>query len=388
MALPLSYSWRNVVVRRSSALLTMLGIALTVAVFGGILALREGLTTSFEVGGASDRAVYLRPGAKSEGESGIRREQAEILIKSRPEIVRDASGAPLAAKEVYLAVYMKTLDGGQTNVPLRGIEPASLTLLGDDARIVEGRWPEWGSDEVVIGKPLAKRMQNANVGDTLTLNTTPFKVVGIYQCLGAQGGEVWGDVERMMEALDRPFFQRVIARVKPDTDFDALSDELAEDKRVPVDVFSEKAYMSKQTGMSGAMFALLAGLLTIIMGASAVVGAMNTMLAAVSGRTHEIGVLLAIGYSRAAIFTTFLLESAVIGLFGGLLGLLLVLPFDGMETGLVNWDTFTDASFALRVSAGLAVKSVGLAFLLGIIGGALPAWRASRMRPVEALRSL
>lgn len=384
--LPLRYSLGNVVVRRSSAFFTMLGIALTVAVFAGVISLRDGFRSVYETHGADDVLVYLRPGAKSEGESVVRREDAEILIKERPEILRDEQGRPLAAAETFLAIYMQTVDGGTSNVPIRGIQPASLAIMGDDVRLLEGRWPAWSSDEVVVGKPLTRRMQGAQVGDTLMLNLTPFRVVGVYEQDGAQGGEVWGDAERLMEALDRSFFQRVVARVKSGTDVEQVRRELADAKRATSSVFTEREYLAAQTTALATQLEFLAFFLTLIMGASAVLGAMNTMLAAVAARTHEVGVLLALGYGRFAIFATFLLESAVMGLLGGLAGVALTLPFDGRGTGLMNFNTFTDVSFAFRVTPSLMLTATALAFVLGLVGGALPAWRASRLVPVEALR--
>lgn len=386
--LPLRYSLRNVLVRRASAALTTLGIGLTVAVFAGVIALRDGFESVYTVGGDPDIAIYLRPGAGSEGESGIPRDQAEIVVKERPEIARNAAGRPLAAMETFLAVYMETTDGGLTNVPLRGIQPMSLELMGEHLQLFEGRWLEFGTDEVVIGKPLTERMKGARVGDSITLNLTPFKVVGVFEHDGSQAGEVWGDVERMMEALDRPFYQRIVARVLPGTDFDALAETLAKDVRTPMKVQAETTYLAAQTTALGGALQFLAGFLTLIMGASAVLGATNTMLASVAARTHEIGVLLAIGYSRAAIFVTFLFESALIGLLGGVVGVVLVLPFDGMGTGMMNFNTFTDVSFAFRVTPTSVGISFVLAFALGLVGGTIPAWRASRQRPVEALRAL
>ena len=384
--LPLRYSLRNVVVRRSSALLTTLGMALTVAVFAGVLSMREGFQSIYRSRGESDVAIYLRPGAGSEGESAIRRQQAEILIKERPEIERDAAGKPLAAMETFLAVYMEQVSGGQVNVPIRGIQQASLEIMGDAVQLVDGRWMRWDSDEVVVGLPLTERMQGARIGDTITLNLTPFKVVGVFTHDGAQSSEVWGDVNRMIEALDRPFYQRVVAQVKPGTDFVALTEQLRSDKRVPMQVLSEADYLAKQTTALSLQLTFLAGFLTLLMGASAVLGAMNTMLASVASRTHEIGVLLSLGYSRIAIFITFLFESALIGLLGGALGVLISLPFDGMGTGLTNFNTFTDVSFAFAVTPRLMLTSVGLSLALGIIGGALPALRAARLPPVTALR--
>jgi len=388
MALPLRYTLRNIAVRRASALFTALGVAMTVAVFAGVLSLRAGFEQLYQPQGRAGLAVYLRPGATSEGESAIRREQVEILVKERPEIERDAQGRPVAAAETYLAVYLEKADGGLTNVPLRGVQPMSIALRGDALRLVEGRWFEFGADEVVVGSRLATRMRGCLVGDVIHLNMTPFRVVGIIDADTAERGEVWGDVERMMDALQRHVFQRVVARVRPDADLAAVSAELEDDPRVPMTVKSEPEYLASQTVATGFTLSFLASFLTVIMGLAAILGSINTMLASVAARTHEIGVLLAIGYSRASVFTAFLLESALIGLLGGALGLLLALPFDGLETGLSNFNTFTDASFAFRLTPGLALTSFGLAFTLGVLGGTLPALRAASLRPVEAFRQL
>jgi ABC-type lipoprotein release transport system permease subunit len=386
MALPLRYSLRNVMVRRVSALFTALGIAMTVAVFAGVIALRTGFEQLYKDRGREDLAVYLRPGAMSEGESGLTREQVEILVKERPEIARDEAGRPLAAAESYLAVYMELVEGGVTNVPLRGVQPTSIPLRRGRVELVEGRWFAWGTDEVVVGRPLTLRMLHCRVGDTVVLNMTPFRVVGVLDSQSAEGGEIWGDVERMLDALQRPAFSRVVAEVLPGTDIPALSAELEHDARVPAQVWSEREYMARQTNLTGMMLTFLADVLTVIMGLAAVLGAMNTMLASVASRTHEIGVLLALGYRRGSIFVAFLVEAAAIGLLGGLLGLLIALPFDGVETGLANWNTFTDVSFAFALTPALALQSFLLAFVLGVLGGALPALRASRLRPVEAFR--
>jgi ABC-type antimicrobial peptide transport system permease subunit len=126
--------------------------------------------------------------------------------------------------------------------------------------------------------------------------------------------------------------------------------------------------------------------LTVIMGSAAVIGTMNTMLATVASRTHEIGILLAIGYSSLEVFMAFLLESAQVGLFGGILGLIMVAPFHGVETGAANFNTFTDISFSFQLSPTIAITAVGLSFLLGLVGGAIPAWVAANRSVVDAIR--
>jgi putative ABC transport system permease protein len=388
MALPFNYSVRNIAVRRASAIFTAVGVAMTVAVFAGVISLRNGFEQLYQDRGREDRVIYLRPGATSEGESAIRRQQIEILIKERPEIARDDLGRPRAAAETYLAVYMEQVNGGTTNVPLRGVQPMSIELRGDELELVEGRWFTFGSDEVVVGRPLTERMLDCRLGDTLKINMTPFKVVGVFASESAEGGEVWGDVDRMMAALDRNIFQRVVADVVEGTDVVALAEELESDARVPVSVYSERDYLARQTVFTGGMLSFLATFLTVVMGVAAVLGSMNTMLASVASRTHEIGVLLAVGYRRTSIFLSFLMEAALIGVLGGALGLLIALPFNGTETGLANWNTFTDVSFAFTLTPGLALQSFLLAFVLGLVGGTLPAIRAARLKPVDAFRQL
>jgi ABC-type antimicrobial peptide transport system permease subunit len=126
--------------------------------------------------------------------------------------------------------------------------------------------------------------------------------------------------------------------------------------------------------------------LTVIMGSAAVIGTMNTMLATVATRTHEIGILLALGFSRLEVFLSFLLESAQMGLAGGILGLLMVAPFHGVETGAANFNTFTDISFSFQLSPAIAITAFAVSFGLGVLGGAIPAWVASNRSVVDAIR--
>ena len=103
---------------------------------------------------------------------------------------------------------------------------------------------------------------------------------------------------------------------------------------------------------------------------------------------RAVGTLRVLGFSKGSILLSFLIESIVLSLLGGLLGCLLVLPLNGLETGTMNWNSFTDTSFAFRVDPPLLLLAVGIAMLLGVVGGLVPAWRASRLPPVEALRRL
>ena len=387
--LPLSYPMRSLLVRWPASLFSALGIAMTVAVLCGVFALRAGFEAFMADTGRDDIVIYLRPGATSEGESGIPIRKVERYKNTRPEIARGANGQPLAAGECYLALFLKRAEGeGELNVPIRGIEEASLEIHGSDIRIVDqiDDGLTFGADEIIVGKPIADRIENCKLGDTLVVNVTPFKVVGIFEHDGAYRSEIWGDVDRIAAALERPVRQRVVARLRPGVDVEALAEELAEDKQLPSKVLTERGYFASQTGVLGGVLGILGGLLTGVLSIAAVLGATNTMLAAVGARTREIGILRAVGYRGPAILFGFLVEAGLIGLAGGVMGSLLVLPLDGLETGTMNWNTFTETAFAFRVEPDLLLTAVGIAVVLGLLGGLVPAWRASRLDPVEAFR--
>jgi putative ABC transport system permease protein len=384
---PLRYPLRSLAVRWVPSLFTALGIALTVAVFGAVLSLREGFQSLFAETGREDVFVYLRPGAQSEGESVIRYPLETSILKERPEVARDARGAPLAAAETSMGLRLPAVGGkGHAIVTVRGIEPASLAIQGDRFRLVGGRLPAWGTDEVMVGRSLSGRVAHCAVGDELEVNVTSFRVVGVFDHDGAYTSEVWGDVDRVATATGRPARQRVIARARPGTDLEAVRRELESDKRTPTALLTERAYYRAQTTRFGGVLVFLATVLTVLMGAAASLGAVSTMLAAVGGRTREIGVLVSLGYGSRAVFVSFLLEAAAIGAVGGLVGVLIVLPLNGIQTATLNWNTLTEVAFAFRVSPGVVSRAVFVALGIGVLGGAVPAWRASRLPPTAALR--
>ncbi len=383
---PFSYNLRSMFGRPSSTLLTILSIGATVAVLAGMLSLQQGFATMFAERGRDDMAVFLRPGAGSEGESAFRRDLAEILMKETPEIALGDDGQPLSSAELFLAVRRFKIDGGETNVPIRGVQPKTFDIHGDDLEIVEGRRFAPGSDEVIIGQGLVDRIRDCQLDDILVLNTVPFRVVGIFAAKGPHESEIWGDIDRFMEALDRGVYSRIIAELKPDTDVEALAARLEDDKRVPAKCLTERDYLTSQTTALSVTIVGLGIMLSVLMGLGAVFTGTNSMLSAIAARTREIGIMLSIGFRPWALFLSFLFEAVVIGALGGVVGCILVWPLNGIRTGTKNFQTFTEIAFAFRITPTVLTWSVGFAVLLGLFGGAIPAWRAARMAPTQALR--
>ncbi len=383
---PLTYNLRSLAVRWSATLLTVSGIGATVAVLAGVLALQQGFETLFTEHGREDIVVFLRQGATNEGDSVFSLERERILSKSLPDVVWPEEEAPLVSAEMFLAVRRNKLGGGETNVPIRGVQPRSFDIYGDDVRIVEGRRFVPGADEVIVGRKLPGRIENCRVGDTLQLNTTPFRVVGVFDHDGSFKSEVWGDRDRLAEALDRPIYNRVIAILQPGTDLEALKKRMDADPQVPAKVMTEREYLTSQTQAMSFILRGLGFFLAVVMGVAAVFTATNTMLAALAARTYEIGILLSLGFRPYAIFLSFLFESLLLGLLGGAVGCLMALPLNGIDTGATNFQTFTEVAFAFRVTPDVLAAAVGFSLVLGLAGGTWPALRAALMRPTEAMR--
>jgi putative ABC transport system permease protein len=383
---PFQYNLRSLLVRSGNTWLCVFSIAATVAVLAGVLSLQQGFATIFQEQGRNDLVVLLRTGATSEGESAFDRERAQVALKELPELATDAQGKKLASAELYLAALLPRIEGGSTNVPLRGVQPTTFTIHGDSWRIAQGRNFTPGTDEVVVGRALSERIQNCLVDQVITINVTPFRVVGIFESKGAYQTEIWGDVDRMQQALKVDHYSRIIGQLQAGETAEALNTRLETDKRIPAKVLSERTYLANQTGPLTTLFQVLGGFLGLIMGVAAVFTGTNSMLSALTARTHEIGILLATGFRPLAIFVSFLFEAILLGLLGGIVGVLLVLPLNGMQTGTTNFATFTEVSFAFRTTPTAMITAIVFAIVLGLVGGAWPAWRAARMTPVQALR--
>lgn len=383
---PIRYNLRSLLVRRGPTVLTILGIAATVATVAGVLALQQGFRSLYAEAGRDDLAVVLRPGATAEGTSMFTREGATRIVKSTPEFALGNDGQPLASLECFLAVRRFRVDGGETNVPLRGVQPATFALRGDEVRIRDGRNLVPGADEVIVGSAITGRIRDCGLGDVLTINVTPFKVVGVFESDGPFGSEIWGDYDRMAAALERMGPNRVIAKLVPGADVEALDTRLRADKQTSAAVQTERRYLTSQTEFLSAILIALGSILGFVMGLAAIFTATNTMLSAVGARTYEIGILSATGFRGFPIFLSFLFESVLLGVIGGVLGALLVLPLNGLETGTTNFQTFTEVAFGFRITPTVLVTAVLFSLFLGVVGGTLPAWRAARMRPTEALR--
>lgn len=394
MAIPISYNVRNLRLRKGLTVMTALGIALTVTTAIFLMALLAGLHRAFVNSGNPLNVLVLRKGSEAELSGGF---DASLYptLRTLPGIAKDSHGEPMTSGEWVVVIILPRKDGtGEVNVTVRGMMPDGLEmrqLSGPDnhpgVKLIAGEWFHTGQREVVVSKSIRDRFTHANIGETMEFGKGSWKVVGVFDAGGsAYESEVWGDVNQMASDFDRQGgFSSAYLHATDPIAADALKNRVSDDQRLKLEGMLETDYYAKQTS-SGAPIKVIGIVVAFIMAIGSIFAAMNTMYAAVAYRGREIATLRVIGFSRPSILTSFVLESLLLALLGAAAGILLMLPFNGMQTGTSNAVTFSEVVFALRITPQVAMYAIAFALIMGFVGGLAPAWHAARQNILNALR--
>jgi putative ABC transport system permease protein len=386
MAIPFSYSFRNLWTRRLTTVLTASGMALVVFVFASILMLSEGLRKTLVDTGSPDNVVVIRKGSASEVQSGIERQQASI-VETEPEVALGTRGRRLLAKEMLVLINLPKRGTNKTSqVIIRGIQPESL-LLRPQVKLVQGRMPRPGSSEIMAGSSIAKRFRGGGVGENLRFGMRDWTVVGIFDAgNSAFSSEIWGDADQLMQAFRRPVYSSVIFKLADSSAFDAVKKRIESDPRLTLEARRETRYYADQSEMMAKFLRVLGMSLTVIFSLGAIIGAMITMYSAVANRTSEIGTLRALGFQRGSILAAFLVESLLLGLVGGCIGLFFASFLQLFTISTLNFQTFSELAFSFTLTFEIFYKSLLFSLIMGFVGGVLPAFRAARKNIFVALR--
>jgi len=384
--IPLIYNLRSVMQRPASTAMTAVSIGLVVGVFVAMLALATGFRAALAKTGSPDNVIVLRQGANDELSSGITRETARI-IASFPHIAAGDDGLPLVSPEIYVLLNPDRKTGGIGNVVARGVNDRAFGVR-KGVRIVAGRKFNSGASEVIIGRRIAERFVNMDVGDSLEFGGRRWAVVGHFASDGSGfESEVWGENEQFMPVFRGQVYQSVIFRLAPGATLDEVKRVMETDPRIQVSVRDEQDFYTSQSGILSTTLRIMAVFISGIMSIGAIFGAVNTMYAAVSSRSPEIAVMLTLGFKPRSVLASFLTEAAVIALIGGVLGCLFALPINGLATSTTNWQSFSEVGFAFRVTPALLLYGLMFSVVMGLVGGFFPAWRAARQPVVQALRA-
>ncbi len=387
MRIPIVYNLRSLKGRPVSTAFTALGIGMVVAVFVAMLALANGFAVALTSTGSDRNVLILRKGADAEMNSGISRADAST-IASTPHVARDANGAALASPEVYVVIPLgRAVDTTKmANVIIRGVSERIWDVRVNLKRIA-GRLPEPAKNEVCVGNKLVGRFPHTGIGESIRIAGASWEVVCHFTAAGSSfESEIWALNEQLMPVMRGQVYQSVTFRLADPGAFEDVKRALEADRRITVDVHRESEFYAKQSAMLGTILRILAVFITLIMAVGAIFGAINTMYAAVAARSSEVAVLLTLGFRPLSIMLSFLVESTMIALAGGVIGCLIALPVNGVVANTTNWASFSEIAFAFRITPGLLLAGLIFAAVMGMLGGFFPALRAARLQVVEAIR--
>ena len=387
MALPFSYTLRNLWTRKLTTALTAGGMALVVFVFAAVQMLDTGLRQTLIATGQPDNVHVTRRASGAEISSVVDRMQAAV-VETQPEIAIGGNGLRLVSKEVVVLITLPKRDSGvATNVTTRGVGVAAFELR-PQLRIAEGRTFRPGSAEVIVGSSIAQRFEGAAIGSLLRFGGREWRVVGVFEAKGsAYDSEVWTDADQLLQSFRRNAWSAVVARLADPAALPAMKTRLERDPRLTLDVKAEREFFEDQSKALSNFISYLGLTLSVIFSVGAMIGAMITMYAAVANRTGEIGTLRALGFRRTSILATFLLEAVLLGIVGGIAGLMLASLMQFIHISTLNWQSFSELAFSFTLTPRIIVTSMLFAVLMGVVGGFLPAVRAARLSIVDALRA-
>lgn len=389
MQIPLKYILRSSISRRLTTAITIVGIALVVFVFTAVLMMANGVQKTLRSTGSDDNLLIARKAAMSEIMSIMDREAASIIV-NLPQVAQAADGTPMSSKEVVVIINLNKLGAeGISNVTVRGVEAPAFQLR-PQVKVTEGRMFNWGAREVIAGAGITKRFVGAQIGEKIKFGGDVWTVVGLFDADGsAFDSELWGDLNQIADAFKRSSFSTVTVRLKDPDDLAGVSRAFEGDNRLQYFAAKrEKKFFEEQSEMMATFIRILGIFITVIFSTGSTIGAMITMYGSVANRTTEIGTLRALGFYRRSILLAFLLESLTLALAGGLVGLGIASVLQFFSISTLNFGSFSELAFSFALSPSIVASSLGFSLLMGLIGGFLPALRASRLDIIQALRAV
>ncbi len=389
--IPLKYNVRNLRVRWKTTLMTVLGTGLVVWSSCILFGLVEGLEHSLTISGDPLDLIVMRKGSSTETTGGFETVKADEML-NLPGIASDKEGRPLAAKELLNIPIAERQNGTKTNIIIRGVQPASRGLR-PDFKIVDGVDFVEGRGECIVSKKLAARFKGAQVGGILHFGDKEiYRVVGTFTAGGsAAESEVWADLKDVEKNTGRDgSVSCVQLRAASSADYDRLLKTINGDNgdvRFMLAATPEPEYFEKQSRSS--IFLKGAGtLIAVLLTFGAMFSSANTMFAAVSARTREIGTMRALGFSQLDVLFSFLGESLILCALGGALGLVATLPLNALTYETSNFNSWASVTVAFRFGPLVMTVALVMTLAMGLFGGMLPALRAVRLDVISALREL
>ena len=386
-------AYKNLLRKKTRSLLTVVGIALSAWVLVSLLGFNRGYESAlntdidnmgFQVLVAAKGCPYEAATLMLKGGTGLRYMKQSILqdILKHPEVDKVT---PMLMAAVFDP--NKGENGGIS--AYLGVDPATFPSMKTFLKFKQGAWftnPD--AREAVIGFEAAE-LEQREVGDTLLIpeKNVELKVVGVLARSGTQDdGTIFVPINTVQKIFDKPGeLTGAGIKVKKNADINALEQKLYDLPDVQVVSLAQV----KQTIMSlvstAKVMVLSIALIAILI---AMVGVINTILMSVFERFQEIGILKSMGAMPSDIFRMIWVETIILCTLGGALGIGLGLVLSRVTDYLIRrLLPYTPTGSLIRIDGGLTLLTVGAVIVIGLLSGLYPAWRASRVRPLESIRA-
>jgi putative ABC transport system permease protein len=291
----------------------------------------------------------------------------------------------MAQPRALVVVELENKTGGGTNNSGFLGDGEMGDLMNEGAQqIFQGRRYKPGLHELIVGRRAQAQYKHLEVGDTVVLRGSPWKVVGAYKGKGGvdENGIVT-DADTLLAAFNRTTYQSVIVKLDSPSSFGRFKDAITSNPQLQnVQVKHVADYYRDQLRPVTNLLSFVGYFVGGVMALGVVFGALNTMYSAVDARKREIATLRALGFGATAVVVSVVLESLVLAIPGALLGAAVAwLLFNNHDVHMGG------ASFPLAVTPELMVLGLIWALVIGLIGGLAPAVRAARLPVAEALRA-
>ena len=340
--IPFSYNTRSILRRRFSAFATAFGLGLVVFVFAAVLMLARGVEETLKATGSPENAVLLRKGSSSELTSFVPREAAKTFAAD-PAVAIEG-GKAVASPEIFVIFQLQRIDGnGTANVGFRGVTPDGWALLRSKTiKLREGRLPQWGTSEVMIGRATKGRYKGSDLGQAISIARRQWQVVGVFESAGSGfESEVWADADQIADASHRTGYSTMTMKLKSPSEFASLRATVDADPRWNLEAKREDKFYEEASGQ-------LAGFIRVL--------------------------------------GSFLIESLLLSLLGAVGGCIFATFLAALSFTTTNWSSFTEIKFQFHFAPDIAVKATIFAVVMGLLGGFLPAARAARLQIAEATK--
>jgi putative ABC transport system permease protein len=418
--IPLKYNLRNLAVRWWTTAMTALAFTLVVLLMVVMMAFVNGMYRLTETSGHPGNVIILSEGTTDESFSTLGFSDVGDIENQRG-IVRQ-NGRPLCSRETYMIVNQPIPDAPPGRhkrrfLQVRGLDdpgmaarvhernllpggawfsPAGVRELPGGATAIEVVLGEGIARELALDRPAAARASARNktrldVGDTIELGGRPWIVVGLTEATGATfDSEVWAKRSIVGPLFGKETYSSLVLRTPSAEEARRLAEFFnTRYTKAVVKAIVETEYFAGLSATSRQFLVAIVAV-AVIMAVGGAFGVMNTMFAAVSQRTADIGVLRILGYQRWQILISFLLESLAIALVGGALGCAAGYLADGWTANsMISGGQGGGAKFVVfKLVVDLNTLGLGMLLALGMgaLGGALPAMSAMWHKPLESLR--